>query len=80
MRQRPGPKLAYSLSQRRSTTIQRQKRPRNGAVFGTVSVSANSGECVVADAVVVELVSAAQFPANREKNRDIRLLHSFLEI
>ncbi len=35
---------------------------------------------MVADAVVVELVSAAQFPANREKNRDIRLLHSFLEI
>ena len=27
-------------------------------------------DCVVADAVVVELVSTAEFPANREKNRE----------
>jgi hypothetical protein len=62
--------LVYSLSQRRGTIFQRRKRPRNGALFGTVSVSANSGECVVADAVMVEPVSTAKFPANREKSRD----------
>ncbi len=28
-------------------------------------------KCVVADAVRVEPVSKAEFPANREKNRDI---------
>ena len=28
------------------------------------------GDCVVADAVAVEPVSTAKFPANREKNRD----------
>ena len=30
----------------------------------------NQVDCVVADAVVVELVSTAKFPANREKNRE----------
>ena len=28
------------------------------------------GDCVVADAVAVEPVSAPKFPANREKNRE----------
>ena len=31
----------------------------------------SSKECVVADAVAIEPVSASQFPANREKNREI---------
>ena len=30
----------------------------------------DSADCVVADAVVCEPVSAAKFPANREKNRE----------
>jgi hypothetical protein len=46
-------------------------------LFGILS--ANSGECVVADAVTVELVSAAIFPANREKNRDYRRSRLFYD-
>ena len=35
-----------------------------------VSVIRDSGNCVVADAVAFEPVSALEFPANREKNRE----------
>jgi hypothetical protein len=40
----------------------------NGAKFLT---RAQREDCVVADAVVVEPVCTAEFPANKEKNRDV---------
>src|SRR6188768_2026667 len=50
------------------------KRQRQSPPFaGHLQVSGKSRgskECVVADAVVIEPVSASQFPANREKNRE----------
>jgi hypothetical protein len=49
-----------------------EKGPRNGGLFTIVSVSCELQECMVADAVAVEPVSAPRFPANREKNREFR--------
>jgi hypothetical protein len=44
---------------------------RNEAAFSRkVSVTGDFGDCVVADAVQVEPVSTAKFPANRENNRE----------
>jgi len=43
-----------------------------GASYQTAGKSLRTSECVVADAVAVEPVSARKFPANREKNRVTR--------
>jgi hypothetical protein len=52
--------------------IRRRKGRANAGCSRKVSVIRDSGNCVVAHAVKVEPVSIAQFPANREINRDIR--------
>ena len=54
-----------------SKTVRRTGRA-NAACFHKVSVTRDLGDCLVADAVQVEPVSAAKFPANREKNREFR--------
>ena len=50
--------------------IVRRTGRANAAFSRKVSVIRDSGDCVVADAVQVEPVSSAEFPANREKNRE----------
>ena len=61
---------------RLAETAFRRPQPRKSAqirgLWCRVRDFGDGEKCVVADAVVVELVSAAQFPANREKNRDFR--------
>ncbi|MFZ2091999.1 MAG: hypothetical protein WAU99_09705, partial [Pseudolabrys sp.] len=52
----------------------------NAACSRKVSVIRDSGNCVVADAVQVETVSTAEFPANREKNREFRQIRPLCEI
>ena len=54
-----------------SKTVRRTGRA-NAACSHKVSVTRDSGDCLVADAVLVEPVSTAKFPANREKNREFR--------
>src|SRR6186997_3048506 len=51
-----------------------KRQRRSPPIAGHLQVSGKSRgskECVVADAVAIEPVSASQFPANREKNREI---------
>jgi hypothetical protein len=50
----------------------RQKSPRDAGVFDESPLVAIKPDWVVADAVAIEPVSAAQIPANREKNRVFR--------
>ena len=50
--------------------IVRRTGRANAAHSRKVSVIRDLGDCVVADAVQVEPVSTAEFPANREKNRE----------
>ena len=50
--------------------ITRRTGRANAACSRKVSVIRDSRNCVVADAVQLEPVSAAEFPANREKNRE----------
>ena len=52
--------------------IVRRTGRANAACSHKVSVIRDSGDCVVADAVLVEPVSTAEFPANRENNREFR--------
>ena len=47
-----------------------RKSPPIAGFLAVSGKSRGSKECVVADAVVIEPVSASQFPANREKNRE----------
>ena len=55
--------------------IVRQLCPANAGFYRKVSGTGDLGDCVVADAVAIEPVSAARFPANREKNREFRRIH-----
>ena len=50
--------------------IERRTGRANAACSRKVSVIRDLGDCLVADAVVFEPVSTAEFPANREKNRE----------
>ena len=52
-----------------SKTVRRTGRA-NAACFHKVSVTRDSGDCLVADAVLVEPVSKREFPANREINSE----------
>jgi len=52
--------------------IVRQTGRGHAAYSRKVSGIRDSGNCVVADAVQVEPVSASKFPANREINREFR--------
>ena len=56
--------------------IMRRTGRANAACSRKVSVIRDSGNCVVADAVLVEPVSNAEFPANREINREFRQIRS----
>src|SRR6185312_13462695 len=47
-----------------------QIRPASAGFSHKISGVGDSADCVAADAVAFEPVSAAKFPANREKNRD----------
>ena len=56
------------------------KTVRRAAYSRKVSAIRDSGDCVVADTVQVEPVSPAEFPANREKNREFRQICPLCEI
>ena len=49
---------------------QGQYKPDKSHYSGHLGKSLVVRDCVVADAVTVEPVSASEFPANREKNRE----------
>jgi hypothetical protein len=48
----------------------RHKSPLNAGFFPKVSVAGDLGDCVVADTVAIEPVSASKFPAIREMIRE----------
>src|SRR5262249_18332993 len=63
---------AYAAGGDRIAKITPRTGRANAGFSRKVSMIRDWGNCVVADAVVLEPVSASKFPANREINREFR--------